>query len=265
MDFAVETAEAAGKLAAQLFFDQSPARRKADGTEVTDADVIVEDFIRDALARHAPEDAVLGEEAGLTTGTSGRRWVIDPISGTAYFARRMPQFATLLAYEDEDGSAIGVIAAPMARETVFAGRGLGCWVAQEGGDVRRARLSGHVELDGALTLAANQHTFSDELLATLHRRTTLVGGIHHPVAHLLTGRVDAVVMTCQGQDDLAPVPVLLAEAGGTVTELGGGPVRGSGPLPEHGGTLLAANPELHRRLLAATAGLTATRRPKALR
>lgn len=264
LDFAVTTAVAAGDLAADLFHRTGPARLKADGTEVTDADVAVEEFIRAELTRRTPDDAVLGEEAGLTAGTSGRRWVVDPISGTAYFARRMPLFATLLAYEDEHGPAIGVITSPLGRETVFAARGRGCWVRQGNGETTRARLSDRSELDGALTLASNQHTFSEELLVALHRRAALVGGIHHPLVHLLTGRVDAVVMTCQSHDDLAPVPVLLAEAGGAASALDGGPVLEAGRLKAGEGTLLAANTALQRQLLSITSGLDATRGPKAL-
>lgn len=264
LDFAVATSVAAGDLAAELFHASVPVRHKADGTEVTDADVAVEEFVRAELARRTPQDAILGEEAGLTSGTSGRRWVVDPISGTAYFTRRMPLFATLLAYEDEHGSAVGVITSPMTGETVFAGRGRGCWV-QRRGDVRPARLGTRTDLDDALVLASNQHTFSEDLLLALHRRTAMVGGIHHPLLHLLTGRVDAVVMACQGYDDLAPAPVLLAEAGGRVAALDGGPVLGQCGLSSGGGTLAAANPALLGQLLTVTKNLQAVRRPKALR
>jgi len=261
LDFAVHVARRAGALSAELFFAGAAGRTKADGTEVTDADLAVEELIRTALGRELPQDGILGEEAGESRGTSGRRWIVDPISGTSYFTRRMPLFANLLAYEDEYGSAIGVINLPIARELVFAGRGRGCWLLPDtatDAPARAARVSDRTALDGALTLAMNLHTWSAELLATLHRRVYLVGGIHHVAVHVVTGRVDAAVITHQGYDDLAPLPVILHEAGGRVTDLDGTPVlRGDG-------TVLATNALLHDELLRLVADQPRTGREKAL-
>jgi histidinol-phosphatase len=113
-------------------------------------------------------------------------------------------------------------------------------------------------LDGALTLAANQHTWSEELLLAVHRRVRLVGAIHHPAFHVATGRVDVAILTHQAADDLAPLPVILAEAGGRVTGLDGRPVSAGD------GSALLTNGLLHDDLLQAMAGLAHTSRPKAL-
>ncbi|MEV1147493.1 inositol monophosphatase family protein [Micromonospora sp. NPDC049799] len=262
--FAVAVARDAGRTATAAFFDGAPGRRrKADGTEVTDADVAVEEQIRAAIARFAPDDAVLGEEAGESGGGSGRRWVVDPISGTGYLTRRMPLFANLLAYEDEHGPAIGVIHMPMQRETVFAARGRGCRLLTDLDEpvraARRTRVGDRDRLDGALVLGANQHAWSEDVLAVLHRRVNLVGGIHHAVVHVVTGRVDAAVLVGQGYDDVAPLPVILAEAGGRVSDLDGHPVLGGN------GTVVAANPGLHGQLLALLDDVPHTRGGKALR
>ncbi|MEV4622564.1 inositol monophosphatase family protein [Asanoa sp. NPDC049573] len=253
LDFAVSVVAAAGSLAADWFFRGATRRRKDDGSEVTEADLAVEELIRGEVARRTPDDGVLGEETGESPGRSGRRWVIDPISGTAYFSRRMPLFAQLLAYEDEFGCALGIIGMPVQREIVFAGRGLGCWLLS-GRDTpvaqaRRTWVSDRPTLDGALTLTSNQHTWTHELLGALHGRVTLAGAVHHHVLHLVTGRVDIAVGTAQAYDDLAPLPVLVAEAGGVVTDLLGHPV------PSGAGTMLAANPAVHREALALVAGL----------
>jgi histidinol-phosphatase len=79
---------------------------------VTGADVAVEEFIRAELLRLCPGDEIYGEEGGTAAGSSGRRWIIDPIDGTAYFAHRIPLFRMLLAYEDEHGPAAAVISYP---------------------------------------------------------------------------------------------------------------------------------------------------------
>ncbi|MFF4097346.1 inositol monophosphatase family protein [Streptomyces sp. NPDC001834] len=71
---------------------------------------------------------MLAEEGGATSGLSGPRWIIDPLSGTEYFTDRVPLFSNDLAHEDEHGPAIGVIDMPMSRRMIVAGRGLGCRV-----------------------------------------------------------------------------------------------------------------------------------------
>lgn len=261
LQFAVTLARDAGRLATEHFFADPAVRRKADGSEVTDADHAVEEFMRSRIGRFAPADAVLGEEAGESSGTSGRRWVLDPISGTAYFSRRMPMFANLVAYEDETGTAIGVINLPVQRETVFAARGRGCWllggVEEHIGAARRTRVRERVRLDGALTLGANQHAWPEELLLALHRNVALVGAIHHAVLHVVTGRADAAVLTHQGYDDVAPLPVILSEAGGVLSDFDGAPVNG-------GGTAIAASPSLHRQLLRLISSLPRPEGSKAL-
>ena len=104
LEFAVGLAHRAGQAAAGRFFAADFfTGRKADGTEVTDADLVVEELIRSELLRRCPGDEIYGEEAGTVAGWSGRRWIIDPIDGTAYFAHRIPLFSTMLAYEDEHG------------------------------------------------------------------------------------------------------------------------------------------------------------------
>ena len=100
--------------------------RKEDGTPVTAADRDAERYLREQLAVHFPDDGVLGEEEAPTPGTSGRRWILDPIDGTKAFTCGVPLYSNLVALEDEHGIAVGVINLPALGETVWAGRGLGC-------------------------------------------------------------------------------------------------------------------------------------------
>ncbi|KAB1930753.1 hypothetical protein F8271_27295 [Micromonospora sp. ALFpr18c] len=136
LEFAIGLSERAGSLVAERFFaaDFAPAI-KADETEVTEADLAVEALIRGELTDRFPADGICGEETGATAGTSGRRWVIDPIDGTRYFAYRIPIFGTNLALEDQHGVALAVINQPVARQIIYAGRGRGCRVRTDGPDV----------------------------------------------------------------------------------------------------------------------------------
>lgn len=244
LDFAVWLGRQAGALAADYFF-RGTARTtlKPDGTEVTDADKAVEDLIREELSRHAPDDAIYGEERGATPGTSGNRWIIDPIDGTYYFARGMPGFTTLLAYEDTEGPAIGVLEEPIGRRTVFAGRDQGCWLSTN--DTRtRTTVSTRANLRGAKTAMGNPGTWSEELLSALHREAFLFPA--GDTITLATGQIDALVIAGvpMGYEDIAPLPVIVGEAGGVVTDLSGNPVLTGD------GTVLAANPKIHKEFLA---------------
>lgn len=125
LDFAVQVLHRAGRLSVERFYAGVEPWCKADGSEVTTADIAVEELMREQLSRRTPDDGILGEECGEVVGRSGRRWVIDPIDGTYSFANRIPTFCNNLAYEDEYGPAIGVINMPVQQELVFAGRGPG--------------------------------------------------------------------------------------------------------------------------------------------
>ena len=258
LDFAVDLARRAGELAAERFFaGDVHTSRKPDGSEVTAADLAVEELVREDLARHAPGDEVHGEEAGTTPGTSGRRWIVDPIDGTYYFARRMPVFNTRLAFEDEHGPAVGVIREPVARQTVFAGRGRGCW-RSTGAAPARARVSDRTRLSGGRTGMGNPGTWSEELLQALHRRVFLVPG--GGTVGVATGQIEAYVIAGapMGYEDLAPLPVIVHEAGGRVTDLAGAPVLAGD------GTVLITNGYLHDGFLALVRGLPTARDWRAL-
>lgn len=251
LELAVTVAQHAGDAAMEWFFSAGFATRaKPDGTTVTDADVAVEELIRAELLRRAPGDEIVGEETGTTAGTSGRRWIIDPIDGTTYFTARIPLFTTLIACEDEHGPAIGVINEPAARRMIFAGRGLGCRIRTGHGPGQRPHLRAITELRQTRTQLANPATWHPELLMALHQNVWITGYLGG-VSGVLTGVLDAVVMAGfpQGYEDLAPLPVIMSEAGGRVTDLSGGPVL-AGP-----GTALVSTGHLHDELLSLVAGL----------
>jgi histidinol-phosphatase len=244
MSAAVEIAIAAGRLAEQRFFEGAAVSTKADGSVVTSADIEVEQLIRAQIAARFPADGVLGEEQGETAGSSGRRWVVDPIDGTTYFARRIPIFETLLAVEDESGCAVSVIGHPMSREIYYAGRGLGAWHQIAGGRPQRIAVTGQRRRRGAWVSAANPAAWSEELLITLHREVMLISDVKGS-SGVASGVTDALICAGYPMDywDVAPMQALLTEAGGRVTDLEGNDVRAGN------GTVLASNGHLHDALL----------------
>ena len=99
---------------------------KGDGSPVTAADLAAEARVRERLAATHPGDGIIGEEDDDVEGSTGRRWVVDPIDGTKAFTKGVPLYATLIALIDDHGPAVGVIHLPALGETIAAGRGLGC-------------------------------------------------------------------------------------------------------------------------------------------
>jgi histidinol-phosphatase len=227
LEEAVALAREAGELTLGWFRnDDLQIDRKGDGTPVTQADRAAERLIRDHLAANHPDDAILGEEEGVLAGTSGRRWVVDPIDGTKAFSHGVPTYCNLIALEDEHGTALGVINLPALGETVYAGRGLGCWsVAHPDGDPRPAHVSDTATLQGAYLTTCGFDHWPDAWLAGVRTAGMQLRtwGDGWGYALVATGRVDAMVDPVAASWDLAPLPVIAAESGGTFTDHGGDP------------------------------------------
>lgn len=247
---AVELARMAGEATLRWFrTDALAVDRKADGTPVTQADREAERLIRSQLAVRHPDDGVLGEEEPETLGTSGRRWILDPIDGTKAFTHGVPLYSNLLALEDEHGIAVGVINIPALGETVWAGRGQGCWCNGEPARVRATET-----LADAYVTTSGLGPWSDAAILGLQATgaSLRTWGDGYGYVLVATGRVDAMVDPVAELYDLAPMPVILAEAGGRFTSLEGedGPGHGSG---------IASSGPLHDALLATLGGRAAQR------
>ncbi len=100
---------------------------KGDGSPVTLADRGAEQELRRLIRDRFPDDGILGEEFGETIGTSGRRWILDPIDGTRRPVRGMPMFGGLIGLEQDGETVVGVVHMPALDEYVFAAKGHGCW------------------------------------------------------------------------------------------------------------------------------------------
>jgi len=241
---AVDITRAASGLAAQRFLEGVPVSKKTDGTDVTPADIEVEELIRSLIAARFPGDGVTGEELEDAPGTTGRRWVIDPIDGTSAFALRIPMFNVLLAVEDTEGSAVSVISYPMSQDLIYAGRGLGCWHQVTDGPPRRITVSSTRQPRGAWVETVNPATWSEELLVRLHREVLLLPAMTG-TRDVACGLADALVIAGMPMDyeDIAPIPLVITEAGGRVSDLDGNDALSGN------GTVLASNGHIHDALL----------------
>ena len=245
LDEAVGLARRAGDLTLDWFGgDALDLQTKADNTPVTIADRSAERLVREELARLHPADGIIGEEEGDVTGTSGRRWVVDPIDGTYGFVHGVPLYSTLLAVLDEDGPLVGVIHLPALGETVYAGRGLGCFRRRADGAVVPARVNGHGTVSGSAIMTSGIDHWLPGRLDRLHGAGAKVRtwGDGYGYALVATGRVEAMVDPVVSVWDLAPMPVILREAGGTFST-----VDGRDDL--WGGSGVGSNGAVHEELL----------------
>ena len=167
--FATEIVRRAGEFTLTHFRStELHIERKSDGSPVTIADRGAEAMLREDILARFPNDAILGEEDGETPGSSGRRWIIDPIDGTEAFTHGVGLYSNLLFLEDEHGPAIGVINVPALGELVSAGRGLGCFL-----NGLRCNVNDTATVDGALLTTSAFHYWEPNMLARLRNSGSL--------------------------------------------------------------------------------------------
>jgi histidinol-phosphatase len=185
---------------------------KSDRSPVTDADHAVEQALRDRIAAERGGDGVLGEEHGSRAGAT--RWVLDPIDGTRNFARGVPVWATLIALERDGRVVCGVVSAPALGHRWWAERGGGAFR-----DGQPIGVSGLVELSQASVSCA--HGADLVALEPLVWHARGFGDFWH---HMLVaeGALDAAVDAALSYWDFAALLPVVDEAGGRMSDAGGG-------------------------------------------
>ncbi len=245
---ALDAARAAADVIRSLYQRNLAVVTKADRSPVTEADVRAEEAIRDVLARRFPGYGFYGEETGQHAMGAESVWLVDPIDGTKSFVRDCPFFSTQIALMRGGRMVLGVSSAPAYGELAWAERGAGAFL-----DGRPIRVSAVTDVGAAILSTGNLKTLAagprwsrfGELVTQVNRLRGYGDFVHY---HLLArGALDAVVESDVNILDIAALTVIVEEAGGTFTDLDGGPV-GLGTT-----TVLATNGALHAPLLAALA------------
>jgi len=220
--------------------------RKADRSEVTEADREAELAIRSRVLAERPHHALFGEEHGLVgPADSPWRWIVDPVDGTSNFVRGIPVWATLIALTHGAEVVVGVVSAPALGHRWWASRGAGAFV--DGRPI-------HVSTIDSLDAAQVSVTFSsgwDDLgltprLVELQQAAWRARGFGDFWQHMLVAEgaveigIDAIGVQTY---DLAAVQIVVEEAGGTFTDR-------TGRRGYDGGSAVSSNGLLHPEVLS---------------
>ncbi|HEY1634684.1 MAG TPA: inositol monophosphatase family protein [Acidimicrobiales bacterium] len=267
LEIAATVARSAGVLLLDgLHRTRTSVRTKSSRTDmVTEMDLASESLIAAALHRQRPSDAILGEEGARQEGSTGVRWIVDPLDGTTNYLYAWPAFAVSIAAEVDGRVAVGVVHDPSHAETFAAIRGVGAWLSSSSDPDRVDGAPGTVPArDGRTSLRLDAPPrLADALVGTgfnydaaLRARQAEVltrvlpvvrdirraGAASLDLCWLAAGRVDAFFEAGLQPWDWAAGALVASESGAWVGDLEGGPPSGS--------MTLAAAPELAGRLRA---------------
>lgn len=240
LDLAVDIARDAGALLLDGWADvRTTVETKSTRTDmVTEMDRASERLIASALRAARPDDAVLGEEGTSSSGSTGVRWVVDPLDGTTNYLYGFPTWAVSIAAEVDGSAVVGVVHDPVHGETFTAVRGEGAWCNRA-----PLRVEGAVDLATALVAtgfsydAARRATQGATVAHVLPavRDVRRAGAAALDFCWVALGRVDAYYESDVMPWDRAAGALVATEAGAAV-----------GVLDD--GTWVAAAPQLYEAL-----------------
>ncbi|MEW6747165.1 MAG: inositol monophosphatase family protein [Planctomycetota bacterium] len=249
LQVARDIASAAGELVLDYFEVPEKQKIQFKGVRdpVTEADLCSERLIRERLAKAFPEHSIVAEEEGERSCGSRFRWYVDPLDGTVNFAHGLPLFSVALALEVDGELVLSVVHAPRLQETFTARRGGGAWC-----NGKRLSVSRTDTLLNALVCTgfhyrrhelpdSNVQHFADFVMKV--RGIRRLGSASCDLAYVAAGRLDAYWELHLAPWDKAPGALLVREAGGSVTDMGGG----GGFMDAD--CIVASNGSLHRSVL----------------
>ncbi|MBL8521757.1 MAG: inositol monophosphatase [Betaproteobacteria bacterium] len=214
----------------------------------TIADLRAEETVKAILSAAHPDYGFLGEEGGMIEGRNrARTWVVDPLDGTSNFLAGLPIYAVNIALAEEGRVIAGVTYVPMLEEMFWAEKGCGAHL--NGKPIRVSQRTGFEQAVLSVGIPFMGKPRQEQFHAEMVRLTPKVAGVRRlgagavDMAYVACGRFDAYWEQSVSAWDMAAGAVIVAEAGGIVTDTLGH------PLDLMNGTVLASTPQLHGALL----------------
>lgn len=249
LQFGLEVSALAEAIVMKYFMNESlQVVLKGDQSPVTVADRGAEEFLRGKISQEFPDDAIMGEEFGPQDGTSGYRWILDPIDGTKSFIHGVPLFGMLIGLQYEGECVAGICRLPATGEVVYAQRGAGAWWVRDGQAAVPAKVSTTTEMTDALFLFTAVEGFTeidrDDVLSKFSRASRLSRSWGDCYGHILvaTGRADFMVDPLLAEWDAAALIPIIEEAGGVFMDW-------TGKLTATGGNGISTTPALKAAIL----------------
>jgi myo-inositol-1(or 4)-monophosphatase len=253
LEFAHRLVDASGAVIRPYFrrpmdVEEKKSTHRGDFDPVTMADKAAEQAIRTLIAKTFPSDGILGEEFGETPGTSGYRWVLDPIDGTRAFISGQTMWGSLIALEKNDKNLLGLLDQPFLRERFVGHSGSAEFYSQQGNSPLNTRRC--ETLAGAVISTTHPLThFSAEerslfAMVEAQARLSRYGGDCYAYGLVAMGFIDLVMEAGLRYWDSAALIPIVEGAGGIVTDWEGNPVS------DHGNILAAGDVRLHAEVLA---------------
>ena len=254
MDILEGAVRRAGKQALRLGAHGFETHIKKDRSPVTTADLAVNDILREALLGAFPQDGWLSEETqdDLTRLENKRVWIVDPIDGTKYFMRSIPQYSISVALVEAQAPVVAVVYNPMRDEMYSASAGAGT-------RMNGRRVSVTPAGPPRPTILVSPPGFERGVFRRLepHADCRPMGSIAYTLALVAAGAADAT-LNADGLNewDVAAGVLLVREAGGAVVDRSGNPLLFNKSRTSVRG-IVAAAPERLQDIIALASLLTA--------
>ncbi len=247
LNFAIRVAKDAGALLRDRLGTRIEIGHKGSIDLVTDVDLASEKLIREAISTYHPRHEILAEEGGLTESNSEYRWIVDPLDGTTNYAHGYPVFCVSIALEHKGEVMLGVVYDPTREELFTAERGGGATLNN-----RPIRVSKIDDLTESILSTGFPYDIRTSKLTNLDHWTNFAmnaqalrrdGAAALDLCYVACGRYDGFWELNLAPWDTAAGALIVAEAGGRVTDFGGGEF--SNYKPE----VVASNGLIHERML----------------
>jgi myo-inositol-1(or 4)-monophosphatase len=226
VDFTCALARQAGKLLIDKFTQQHQIHYKGTIDLVTEADKLSEELILTEISRRYPDHGILSEESARKNEQATTRWIVDPLDGTTNYAHGFPFFCVSIALEKEGTVVMGVVYDPIRDELFTAVRGGGAWLngkklhVSSVNDLSRSLLATGFPYDIRVSPDNNINYFSAMVKKAQAIRRP--GAAALDLAYLAAGRIDGFWELKLKPWDTAAGCLLVAEAGGIISDMTGG-------------------------------------------